>query len=128
MNSSQMPLPPRTRIGWRRPSQRLKSPTTLTRSALGGPNGEKHAGDAIDLMLVCAEKAMGMAVSSFPEQMQVQIAELRRERVGIMRDVLAMAVVTPDQAMVCRQCPSRRATRRSGCRAVASAAGRPRRC
>src|SRR3569832_1219604 len=35
MNSSHTPLPPRTRIGCHRPSQRLKSPTPLTRSALG---------------------------------------------------------------------------------------------
>ena len=57
-------------------------------------------------MLVCAEKPMGMAVSSFAKQMQVEVADLRRESVGIVRDVLAMAVVAPDQAMVARQCPS----------------------
>ena len=35
MNSSQMPLDPSDRIGFRRPSQLLKSPTTETERALG---------------------------------------------------------------------------------------------
>ena len=35
MNSSHTPHSRRRRIGWRRPSQWLKSPTTLTRWALG---------------------------------------------------------------------------------------------
>ncbi len=43
MNSSQTPLPPRTRIGWQRPSHWLKSPTTLTRSAFGAQVGEARA-------------------------------------------------------------------------------------
>src|SRR5262245_37502320 len=32
---SHTPLDPKERIGWQRPSQSLKSPTTLTRCALG---------------------------------------------------------------------------------------------
>ena len=35
MNSSQMPCAGCQRIGWTRPSQLLKLPTTLTRRALG---------------------------------------------------------------------------------------------
>src|SRR3954447_12759533 len=35
MKISQMPLEPSDRIGWRRPSHALKSPTTLTRAAFG---------------------------------------------------------------------------------------------
>jgi hypothetical protein len=35
MNSSQMPFGTSRRIGWARPCHWLKSPTTLTRSALG---------------------------------------------------------------------------------------------
>ncbi len=35
MKTSQMPVGPQLRIGWRRPSQWLKLPTTLTLCALG---------------------------------------------------------------------------------------------
>ena len=35
MKISQMPVSRRSRIGWRRPSQSLKSPTTVTRRAFG---------------------------------------------------------------------------------------------
>ena len=47
MKISQTPTPPRRRIGLRRPSQPLKSPTTETRAALGAQTAKctpAHAG------------------------------------------------------------------------------------
>ena len=45
---SQTPARARSRIGWRRPSQPLKSPTTLTRRAFGAQTAKRDALDALD--------------------------------------------------------------------------------
>ncbi len=47
--SSQMPDAPSERIGCRRPSQPLKSPTTLTDARVRRPDRERGAGDAVEL-------------------------------------------------------------------------------
>ena len=48
MNRSQTPTPGCLRIGWRRPSQPLKWPTTLTRLAFGAHTAKRDAVDAVD--------------------------------------------------------------------------------
>jgi hypothetical protein len=87
MNSSQTPEPPRTRIGLARPSQALKSPTTLTRSAFGDQTAKRIPGYALELDRVRAEDAVDVPVLALAEQMQVEIAQHRREAIGIVLDM-----------------------------------------
>ena len=77
------------RIGWRRPSQPLKSPTTLTLVGVGGPDGEVHAGDAVDGPQVGAELLVALPVRAFAEQVQVVVGQQRREGVGIVHGRLS---------------------------------------
>ena len=56
-------MPPlRRRIGCRRVSQWLKSPTTLTTSAFGSPDGKTYAGDALCLRNVSAERFVALVM------------------------------------------------------------------
>jgi hypothetical protein len=94
-NSSQTPLAPRTRIGWQRPSHWLKSPTTLTRSAFGAQVAKARTRDAVHGARVRAEHAVGVAVAALAEQVQVEIADLRRETVGVDVAVQGAGHVAP---------------------------------
>src|SRR5438105_13359767 len=55
------------------------------RDALGirGPDGEVHAGDAIHGAWMGAELFVALPVLAFAEQMQIDVAHLRRESVGV---------------------------------------------
>ncbi len=54
-------------------------------------------------MFIGAEETKAMAMASLAEKMQVEFTDLRCEGVGVARDVLALMVVAPDQAVVGRQ-------------------------
>ena len=64
-NSSQIPKLPRWRIGCCLPSQRLKSPVTLTRRGVGRPDGEDGPIDAAVRDEVCAELVVRAEVVAF---------------------------------------------------------------
>ena len=85
MNSSHTPLEPCTAIGCTRPSQRLKSPTTLTRSAFGAQTAKRVAADAVALLEVAAQRAPGLAQAALVEQIQIMPAQHRREGIGIVQ-------------------------------------------
>jgi hypothetical protein len=91
MNSSQTPLPC-TRIGWQRPSQRLKSPTTLTRAAFGAQTENSTPAMPVGLVHAGAEQAVGVPVATLAEQVHVEVRQLGREAVGVVADVLAVVV------------------------------------
>ena len=96
---------------------------------IGCPDGKKHAGEAIDLMLMGAEKSISMAVPSFSKQMQIEVAHLRCESVGIVRrsarDGRHRARSSYGGTAMSLH---RHAIRRYRCRAVVSSAARSPRC
>ena len=70
-----MPELPRSRIGCARPSQPLKSPITLTRSALGAHTAKTTPCGAAVLDDVRAELLIGAEVVALVEKLQVQVAQ-----------------------------------------------------
>ena len=83
MNSSQMPELPRWRIGCARPSQRLKSPITLTRSALGAHTAKTTPRGAAVVDDVRAELLIRAEVVALVEKLQVQVAQDGQEAVRV---------------------------------------------
>ena len=73
-NSSQMPEAPSERIGCRRPSQLLKSPTTLTRGRSGAQTANVVPATPVDLADVRAELSVELLVAALARQMQVELA------------------------------------------------------
>ena len=93
MNSSQMPAEPSERIGCSRPSQELKSPTTLTDRAFGAQTANATPGDAVDLPHVRAELRVELLVAALAGEVQVELAERRQERVRVaQRECPALGV------------------------------------
>src|SRR5436190_13374346 len=90
MKISQKPLP-RTRMGWRRPSHELKSPTTLTRWAFGA-NRECDARDLVHDHGMCTELFVEMRVGPFAEKIEIEIGQDWRETVGVFELDLPRAV------------------------------------
>ena len=78
-----MPERPSARIGWARPSQPLKSPTTLTARARRRPDGERRARRAVERARMRAERVPQPLVAALADEVQVELAERRRERVRI---------------------------------------------
>ena len=87
MKSSQMPEAPSERIGCSRPSQPLKSPTTLTERGVRRPDGERDAGDAVHHAGVRAEPRVQLLVPPLAGEVDVELAERRQERVRVAEDV-----------------------------------------
>ncbi len=85
MNNSQMPEVPRQRIGWRRPSQSLKSPITLTRCTAGAHTANRQPVHAVDGFQACAQHFPGFEMAPFAEQVQIHLAQLRRKAVGALQ-------------------------------------------
>ena len=96
-NSSQMPLDAERRIGWTRPSQPLKSPTTWTALARGRPQGERNAPDVAQrsgvVAHVGAEHGPQLLVPALVDEVPVDLAEGRREAVGVVLLVLDAVAV-----------------------------------
>ena len=66
-----MPVGPSRRIGWTRPSQSLKSPTTLTRSALGAQTAKCTPSAVADPHQVRAELVVDPGVLALREEIDV---------------------------------------------------------
>ena len=92
MNTSQMPVSKRLRIGWRRPSQSLNGPTTETRRALGAQTAKCVPGDALELHRMGAELVEQPQMGAFADVVVVHRPEHRAEAVGI-EDVPLAAVI-----------------------------------
>jgi hypothetical protein len=79
MKSSQMP-DVRMRMGWRRSSHSLKSPMTLTISALGAHTAKRTPGPLRKIGDVCAEHAVGFEIRALGVQVQIEIGQQRGKR------------------------------------------------
>jgi len=69
-------------MGWTRPSQRLKSPTTLTRRALGARRRSERR-DAFECDQVGAEFLVSIVMAALAHQMQIELAEHHGKGIGI---------------------------------------------
>ena len=78
-----MPAPWRIRIGWRRRSQELKSPTTATRAALGAHTA-KRTPLTPSIVSLRAEAPCQFEMTALVEQMQIDIAEQDAKGVWIL--------------------------------------------
>ena len=74
----------RLRIGWRRPSQALKSPTTETRRACGAQTAKCTPGDAVQRHRMGAEPFVKCLMRALEQQMVVQRAKHRPEAEGVV--------------------------------------------
>ena len=83
MKISQTP-PLRRRMGWRRMSQSLNSPATVTQSALGAHTAKRTPGTPSHLGEVRAQGAVGFVERALGVQVEVGIGELRAEAVGVV--------------------------------------------
>ena len=77
-----MPPEPSERIACSRPSQELKSPTTLTARAAGAQTANAVPLDALVLAHVGAEALVQLLVAALADQVQVELADAwgRRRR------------------------------------------------
>ena len=78
------PDAPSERIWCRRPSQLLKSPTTLTERAFGAQTANAVPADAVDLAHVRAELLVQPLVQALGGEVDVELAERRQEAVRIV--------------------------------------------
>ena len=94
---SQTPAPCRSRIGWRRPSQLLKSPTTETRRAFGAQTAKRTPGTP-STIIACAPRqfARSRCLPS-DEQIDVEFAQQRPERIGVFGLLDRPAPIDPQQ-------------------------------
>ena len=83
MKISQIPVGPQFRIGWRRPSQWLKLPTTLTRRAFGAQTAKWTPRNPSCVAEVGAEPLEVAVVRPLAEQVEVEVGQDRAEPVGV---------------------------------------------
>ena len=79
-----MPVEPSERIGCRRPSQELKSPTTETARAAGAQTANAVPATPSMLAHVRAEALVELLVAALADQVQVELAERRQEAVRVV--------------------------------------------
>jgi hypothetical protein len=70
---------------------------------IGCPDGEQDASDAVNLMFVCPQELIGVAVPAFAEKVQIEIRYLRQVAIRIVGNMVVMPGITPDQAIVFRK-------------------------
>ena len=99
MKISQTPTSMRFRIGWRRPSHWLNSPTTLTRIAFGAHTAKATPSTPSRRHRVRAEPFVEAAVGALAEEVDVEFAEDRREAVGVLRLPRVLAAVPEMEAI-----------------------------
>ena len=85
MKISHSPDPPRGLIGWRRPSQWLKSPTTLTCPAFGAHTAKQTPFNTRMLDRARAELLIEPEVGALTEEMQIKVCKDGRIAVGILK-------------------------------------------
>ena len=124
MNSSHTPEGISSRIGWTRPSHPLKSPMTLTRSALGAHTA-KCTPVAAPRWIRCASSFLERAVErSFGKEMEIEIGQDAAVAVGIVELDHVIARVGDAQPVVGQTGPRRARFRRGRAgHGAASAAG-----
>ena len=98
-NSSQIPDAPIARIGCRRPSQPLKSPTTLTERAAGAQTANDVPTNALDLANVRAQRLVQLLVTTLPRKMQVELADRGLEAIRVL-DRIGLAARVVDLQLV----------------------------
>ena len=67
---------------------------------IGCPDSEQDAGDAGDLMFVCPQEIVGMAMLAFTEKVQIEVRDLGQVGVRIVGNMLVIPGIAPDQAIV----------------------------
>ena len=77
----------------------MKSPTTLTRSALGAQTANCTPDHAVDIGQVRAQKPIGVPVAALAEEVEIEIRELGRKAVGIVMDVMVTGGIDPVDAI-----------------------------
>ena len=102
-NSSQTPAPPSDRMGWARPSQKLKSPTRRTPRAFGAQTANAVPA-AFALHGPRAERVPQLLVPSLADQVQVELAERRQVPVRVVLQ-LRVAVDIGDLKPIIRNGP-----------------------
>ena len=98
-----MPEEPSERIGCRRASQPLKSPTTWTSGAAGAQTANDVPRHALELAHVRAEPRPQLLVAALADQVQVEVADRRQEAVGILELDRAEVLVVDLERVVQRQ-------------------------
>ena len=100
----------------RRPSQKLKSPTTLTRLAFGHEHHEGDAGDALERHRMRAELLVEMEMRAFGQQIEIEVRQHRREAIGSSSSTTSLAEARA-QLIALRAVgqTARRTARRRGC-------------
>ena len=83
-NSSHTPHSTRLRIGWRRPSQPLNSPITLTRWALGAQTAKAVPATPSIVARVRAQLLVEAEMGALGQEIDVDLAQHRREAVGVL--------------------------------------------
>ena len=112
-----MPEAPSERIGCSRPSQLLKSPTTLTARAFGAQTANAVPATPSTSRHVRAEPLVQLLVPALAGEVEVELAERRQERVRVVeRERVAVRVgdlelVARAAASRPRQLPSKRPAR-----------------
>ncbi len=96
---SQTPHSTRLRMGWRRPSQSLKSPTTLTRRAFGAQTAKATPATPSIVRHVRAEHLPKTQMRAFGDEVRVHFTENRTETVGIL-DLFAAGGRVDDEYVV----------------------------
>jgi hypothetical protein len=66
------------------------------------PNREQNTRDTIDLVVMSAEKSIGMTMATFTEDMKIKVREVYPEVIGIVADMFPVGTVAPYQAVVLR--------------------------
>ena len=82
---SHIPAPWRSRMGWRRPSQLLKSPITETRLALGAQTAKDTPAMPSWTVGTAPNRSAKLPVTPFRKKILVRVAEHRSEAIGIFR-------------------------------------------
>ena len=78
-------MPPvRNRMGWRRLSQSLKSPVTLTTNALGVPDYKSYARHSKACGDVRAQFFVAFEMRAFAVKVQIEIRENWREAIRVI--------------------------------------------
>ena len=80
-------------MGWRRPSQALKSPTTLTLVALGAQTAKFTPSTPSIVAELRPELVVALPVPAFVQQVEVVVGQQVGKRVGIVHDALLSAFV-----------------------------------
>ena len=72
-------------MAWRRPSQKLKSPTTLTRRAFGANTAKATPSTPSMHDRMRAELVVELEMRAFAEQIEIEVGQNRRKAIGVLQ-------------------------------------------